>query len=214
MIEAGVPEERISVCGSPRYDPAWVERVVAELGGGDSDPPDDGRVPIVFFATKKVYDFDFERLMGWLGHVAAHPRVDLVIQPHPRGQREATFASLARLPNVTVDAKTPASLLIDRADMVSTLVSSVMVEAVVRGREILYPRFANTVTTRFDEAGACVALERMEDTHAAIDAFLAGERVARENCDAFLRETAWGGGDPDTIARVCAGMTQIAARPR
>ena len=220
MAEAGVAPERIKACGAPRYDPSWVERVVAELGGEtDGDPAGEGTLPpeervrIVFFATKKVYDFDFAGLMAWLAHLAAHPRVDLVIQPHPRGQRPATFAALARLPNVTVDARTPASLLIDRAAIVSTLVSSVMVEAVLRGREILYPKFVNTVSTRFEEAGACVALEAMEATHPAIDAFVAGKRVARENYDRFLRDTVFGGGGPDTIARICDEMARIAENP-
>ncbi|MCG6859395.1 MAG: hypothetical protein LJE67_15150 [Salaquimonas sp.] len=213
LVAAGAQGQDILVAGAPRYDPAWVERVVAELGGntGESGISDD-RVAIVFFATKRVYDFDFDGLMTWLGRLAAHEKVDLVIQPHPRGQREATFAALARLPNVTVDAKTPASLLIDRAQIVSTLVSSVMVEAVVRGREILYPGFVNTVATRFEEKGACIALARMEDTHAAIDAFIAGKRVPRENYETFLSEAVYGGGSPDTIARICTKMTEIAGR--
>ncbi|MCB1463582.1 MAG: hypothetical protein KDJ90_14415 [Nitratireductor sp.] len=199
---------KIFVSGSPRYDPSWVERVARRLAV--KDEPESDRVNIVFFGKKQVYDFDFAAQNAWLAHLAAHPRVQLTIQPHPRGQKDKAFAALAGLSNVVIDAKTPASALIDRAQIVSTLTSSVMVEAVVRGREILYPKFVNTVLTRFEEKGACISLERMEDTHLAIDAFIAGERVPRENYEAFLKETVFGGRGPDTIARICTRMAEIA----
>lgn len=215
LAAAGLARDSIAVCGSPRYDPSWVARIAAAFDDGaplsHDRPARDGRVTVAFFATKRVYDFDFSLLLSWLRELAAHPRVDLVVQPHPRGQRAAVFASLAALPNVTIDATTPAPVLIGRADIVSTLVSSVMVEAVVRGREILYPRFVNTVVTRFEEKDACLGIERMEDTRAAIDAYLAGRRVPRENYDAFLAETVFGGGSPDAIDRICRRMAAVAA---
>jgi len=211
LEKAGLPREKIAVCGSPRYDPAWVARVVAALGG-EPEPATDGHVDIAFFATKKVYDFDFTGLLDWLGELARHPAVRLTIQPHPRGQRAAVFAALARMPNVSVDTRTPASVLIGRAQIVSTLVSSVMVEAVIRGREILYPAFVNTVATRFAEKGACVSLASMGATHAAIDAFIAGRRVARGNYEAFLNETVFGGGGEDTVRRTIGRMSEIATR--
>lgn len=208
----------IFVAGSPRYDPRWVDKVARQLNaagpagpagsaGGEGDPD---TLNVVYFGKKQVYEFDFASQNAWLAHLAAHPRVRLTIQPHPRGQKDRAFAALAGLPNVTIDARTPASALITRARMVSTLTSSVMVEAVVRGREILYPKFFNTVVTRFEEKGACVTLESMEDTYPAIDRYLAGERVPRQNYEAFLKETAFGGDGPNTIERICARLTQIA----
>ncbi|MCB1430232.1 MAG: hypothetical protein KDJ66_14085 [Nitratireductor sp.] len=202
----------IAVTGSPRYDPSWVERIAGELdrlyptsrGTGD-------KVRIVYFGKKQVYDFDFAEQNRWLVHLASHPAVELVIQPHPRGQKKKDFAQLAGLPNVTIDPRTPATVLISRADMVSTLTSSVMVEAVVRGREILYPKFCNTVVTRFEEQGACISLEGIKDTFPAIDAYIAGNRVPKENYQAFLEQTAWGGQGPQTIDRIIQRMAVLAA---
>ncbi|MFZ1813838.1 MAG: hypothetical protein WBO55_02825 [Rhizobiaceae bacterium] len=215
LLRLGGALPRIYVGGSPRYAPVWVERVARDLASTiPANPAIPGRVNIVYFGKKQVYDYDFARQNEWLAHLAAHPAVDLVIQPHPRGQRSAAFDSLARLPNVRIDARTPATALIGDAGMVSTLTSSVMVEAVVRGREILYPRFFNTVVTRFEERNACVSLDAMEATYPAIDRFLAGERVPRVNYDKFLKETVFGGGDEDTIGRICRHIEEIARENR
>ncbi|MEZ5791972.1 MAG: hypothetical protein R3D34_14725 [Nitratireductor sp.] len=113
-------------------------------------------------------------------------------------------------PNVTIDRKTPATVLIGRRGHGITLTSSVMVEAVLRGREILYPKFCNTVVTRFEEKGACITLEKLEESHPAMDNYLAGKRVPRENYEAFLEETAWGGKGPDTIKRICDRLAAMA----
>ena len=211
LLSSGGELCEIAVTGSARYDPTWVEKIAAKL---DQLHPAMQRarhkINIVFFGTKQVYEFDFAEQNRWLIHLSQHPEVELVIQPHPRGQKMSAFAALAGRPNVTIDPKTPATVLISRADMVSTLTSSVMVEAILRGREILYPKFCNTVVTRFEEKGACITLEKLEDSHPAIDNYLAGKRVPRENYEAFLEETAWGGKGPDTIKRICDRLAAMA----
>ena len=210
FLTGGHPESQMAVCGAPRYEPEWVERLLVELRGETAPVNDDGNAHIVFFDKRHAFYFDFKEHLDWLKHLADHPKVRLTIQPHPRGQKLASLRPLMGHPRITIDAETPASLLIDRNDIVSTITSSVMVEAVIRGKEILYPKFLSTIVTRYEEAGACVVLESSDDTHAAIDRWLAGERVARDKYDAFLKEVAFGGGSPMTRSRVTAEMTKIA----
>lgn len=214
FLKGGHPDSQIAVCGAPRYEPQWVDRLLVELRGPEPQKRDDGLAHVVFFDKRHAFYFDFTEHLQWLTHLADHPRVRLTIQPHPRGQKLASLRPLMGHPRIAIDAETPASLLIDRHDIVSTITSSVMVEAVIRGREILYPKFLSTVTTRFQEAGACIALESLADTHTAIDRFLAGERVPRPVYDGFLREVAFGGGSPDTRGRVVAEMTRLARQFR
>lgn len=207
--------EKIIVAGSPRYDPQWVSRVANLLDKDrETSPRVDGKINIVFFGTKAAKYFNFSALIAWLAHLASHPEVHLVIQPHPRGQKVSAFAAVADLPNVRIDPRSPASRLIGDADIVSTLVSSVMVEAVVREREILYPKFLNSAPTQFDEVGACVALAGMEATFPAIDAYRDGIRVPRERYDEFLQSFVFGGGDQHTIARICSAMQNMALTAR
>ena len=209
LIEGGASS--VVVTGSPRYEPDWVNRVAVALEADSAWPSEDpAKTRIVFFATTAKNYYDFAKLLDWFSHLAGHPDVELVVQPHPRGQKDYEFASIAGLKNVRIDSVTPASGLITGADIASTLVSSVVVEAAVRGKEILFPKFLTTVTTQFDEAGACVSLDEMAETYPAIDAFRAGKRVPRRYYDAFLKQSVYGGGSPDTIGRICHHMQQLA----
>ncbi|MGI9400079.1 MAG: hypothetical protein ACR2O0_02405 [Rhizobiaceae bacterium] len=202
---------RVISSGSPRYDPLWVERISNRLDPDAAEAPlKDNKINIVFFATKKANYFKFPLLLSWLAHLAEHPDVKLVVQPHPRGQKLKDFASITNLPNVHIDARTPASTLIGNADIVSTLVSSVVVEAVVREKEILFPKFVTKAETQFDEVGACIALSKMEDTLPAIENFREGKRVPRERYEEFLRHFVYGDNDPHTIKRICAKMQEMA----
>ncbi|MEM7462682.1 MAG: hypothetical protein AAF362_08360 [Pseudomonadota bacterium] len=204
--------DKVIVSGSPRYDPSWVKRIADRLAADTPEPSAKrDKVNMVFFATKEAKYFRFPDLLAWLAHLASHPDVELVVQPHPRGQRESAFSSIANLPNVRIDPYTPASSLIGEADIVSTLVSSVVVEAIVRKQEILYPKFLSAAETQFDEVGACIALSSMEQTHPAIDKYQAGNRVARKNYDEFLRRFVYGNGDPQVIKRICDKMDMLAA---
>jgi hypothetical protein len=209
LLQGGA--SNVVVTGSPRYEPKWVSRVAEALETNSAWPSEaPGKTRIVFFATTAKGYYDFSKLLDWISHLAGHPEVELVVQPHPRGQKDYEFASIAGLENVRIDSATPASGLIARADIASTLVSSVVVEAAVRGKEILFPKFLTTVTTQFDDAHACISLGNLEGTYPAIDAFRAGKRVPRRYYQAFLKRSVYGGGSPDTIGRVCRHMQKLA----
>lgn len=209
-IAAGWSGDEVVVTGAARFDPAWIDELDRRIAtAGLTRAPAPGRITIVFFATKVVYDFDFERVIDWLDRMAAMPEVRLVVQPHPRGQGKSRFARLMRRANVVVDMTTPAAILMREADVVSTLVSSVVCEAVAMGKPLLYPRFLNTLSTRFDEEGACVVVESMEDAEAAVKRCVEAP-IPREAYDRFLAAHVRGG-EASPIAASIRAMTGLVA---
>lgn len=208
MTESGYPADKLCVGGAPRSDRAWVEFLGQRLEAQGLVKRDAERKTIVFFATKLVYDYDFERLIDWLCRLAAIPGIRLIVQPHPRGQGRSGFRRLAKYPSCVIDMSTPASILIREADIVSTLVSSVVCEAVTLGIPLLYPRFLNTIATRFDEEGACITIDRLEDTEAAVKRCL-DEGVSKDAYERFLNNHVWGG-RTSPIAATLADMVAIA----
>ncbi len=192
MAEADFPQEKICVAGAPRFDKSWVDLLGKAIATQSLARHDHQIKTIVFFATKLVYDYDFERVIDWLDRVATVPGIRLIVQPHPRGQGKSSFRRLRRHPGCIIDMTTPAPILIREADIVSTLVSSVVCEAIVLGLPLLYPRFLNSLSTRFDEEGACIVVERMEDTEAAIRRCLE-EKIPWEAYKRFLDRHVLGG---------------------
>lgn len=208
VIAGGVPPQKLVVAGAPRFDRSWIDRVnsliTRKLGGKIEKKTGTN---IVFFATKLVYDYDFERVIDWLVHVCSIKDVNLVVQPHPRGQGKRQFHRLSRLKNCVIDMHTPAAILIRQSDIVSTLVSSVICEAIVLGLPVLYPRFLNTISTRFDEEGACIPLNSKEETEGAIDRCLK-LGVPAESYANFLERHVWGG-QPSPISFTLDNMISL-----
>lgn len=210
MTAAGFPAEKLCIAGSPRFDKFWVDLLGKRIASKDLAKTDHDVKTVVFFATKLVYDYDFERVVDWLNRIAAIPGIRLIIQPHPRGQGKSGFRHLRRHAGCIIDMKTPAAILIREADIVSTLVSSVICEAVVLGIPLLYPRFLNSISTRFDEEGACIVVEGIEDTEAAIKRCLEKE-IPQEAYERFLNHHVWGE-QQSPIATTLEDMRSIVGR--
>lgn len=208
LLASGVEAARIEAAGSPRYDPWWLKKLYAEIN--PASRPVDGLV-ITFFATKMVYSYDFGNLIRWLKRLASGKGVSLIVQPHPRGQKARQFRELGCCPNVTIDATTPATVLIGRSHAVSTLVSSVVVDAMCRDIPVLYPKFLHQVTTWFEEWDACLTLKSMEETEAAVERLREGWTPAPAALGGFLREEVYGGGTPDTVDRIISKIKNASA---
>lgn len=191
MIASGFPAEKLCIAGSPRFDKFWIDLLGKRIEEYRLSKANSDVKTIVFFATKLVYDYDFERVVDWLNRIAAIPGIRLIVQPHPRGQGKSGFRRLRRHSGCIIDMKTPAAILIREADIVSTLVSSVICEAVALNIPLLYPRFLNSIPTRFDEEGACIVVEGMEDTEAAIKRCLEGG-ISKDAYERFLNRHVWG----------------------
>lgn len=218
-IADGIAAEKLEVSGAPRFDPSWVARLgeLISEAYAHRTATVNGRKNIVFFATKLVYDFDFERVIDWLQHVASIDGVRLTVQPHPRGQGRRQFRRLNKLSNCVIDMRTPASVLIRESDIVSTLVSSVICEAFVLGIPVLYPRFLNTLQTRFDEEGACIGVDSLDETEQAIDTCVR-QGAPVDKYAAYLKTHVWGGrASPigftlDDVIALSEGMAQATVR--
>lgn len=209
FVESGVEASRMIVSGSARYDPWWLQVLAGLLPGPGSHPGSAGKYVITFFATKMVYPYDFALLLQWLRRLASVEGVFLIVQPHPRGQKAAVFQELLSCPTVRIDTTTPAAVLINHSQAVSTLVSSVIVDALCKHIPVLYPKFLHHITTWFEEWRACLILHSLEETPAAVAALRAGWSPEAESLEGFLRHEVYGGGDAGTLARIAQSIEPL-----
>ncbi len=185
LHKGGVEPSKIILGGASRFDAYWLKTLDEILPRNTLiDKKINNYYTIVFFATKMVYDYDFKGLINWLKILAEDKEIFLIVQPHPRGQKKKSFKELFNLDNVIIDDSTPSSLLIRYGDCVSTLVSSVVTEAVCLNKPILYPKFLHKKDTVFDDGDVSLILNDVSDTKKALSS-LKREEFKPKN-DKFL----------------------------
>jgi hypothetical protein len=209
LVKQGVAESKIVVSGSPRYDPFWMGKLEKILPASQYPRYTGKKFTITFFATKMVYEYDFNKLIAWLKKIASQEGVHLIVQPHPRNQKIKTFKDLFDTPSVDVDATTPASVLIRNSNAVSTLVSSVVVDAMCLNKPVIYPKFLHKITTRFEEEGACLVVNSMEETGKAINELKKGWQPAPQCIESFLSKDVFGDNNRHTIDKIVEEMNKM-----
>ena len=186
LTAAGLAPERIHVLGAARFTSAWVDRL------GRVFPPrkDDGsgRLKAVFFEQKIPERFD--ATLTTLQALAALDCVDLVIQPKPIQQgREGDLRD--RFPSQI--STSHASSLCSWADVIIGTSSTVIFEALVRGKHLIWARYLDTHDLSYRTHGGAWIVDGDED-HAALLRRLHENRAELPvDCTTFCSKILWAG---------------------
>ena len=211
--------QKIAVLGSPRYCDEWLTMLATLL------PPSpltrsDSRLKVLMFLRKSNFTTFWEEVGYVVQLIASFPGVELMIKPHTRGGWQQTLtrdSSLRRLPNVSVAGGGIHSVhLLEWADVIVDLATSVSFEAVKEGKPVLAADYLiagrSTVAHYMPET----ELRCRDDVYEKIDGFL------RNGCDSFyveehrqrfIDEMLHVGG-PDVLPRFVALLeSQVRAKP-
>ena len=193
LVKAGVAVDKISVLGSARYCRAWIEqnsqivpKATAEFGGS----PD--KLKVVLMPSKPQCRLDMERMFASCRLIAELNGIDAVIKPHTRTRKINQFGNYP-LPDVshvlTAD-------LCDWTDVLLVVGSSVMTEALMRGKPVLYIKYLHDNVTLFEELGACWTIHNETELKNAILTLQADKNrvpYSQESVADFLAEVVYGG---------------------
>ncbi len=150
------PADRVHVLGSPRYNREWLD-ILDPLIPDFTTPQSEGKLKVVLFLRNPRFTIYWEELVRALKLITQFPEVHLVVKHHTRGDAAETDLALEsidfdprRVPNLEVvyeDVHSPS--LIRWADVVLDLGTSVVNEAIVRGKPVLALEYlhANVSTT-------------------------------------------------------------------
>jgi len=148
--------ERVHVLGSPRYNREWLD-TLDPLIPDFTTPKGEGKLKVVLFLRNPRFTIYWEELVRAMKLITQFPQVHLVVKHHTRGDAAKTDLALEsinfdphRTPNLEVvydDVHSPS--LIRWADVVLDLGTSVVNEAIVRGKPVLALEYlhANISTT-------------------------------------------------------------------
>ena len=202
LARSGVTREKIFVLGSARYCNEWLEqnnKIIPRMI--ESNSSSKGKLKLVFMPSKPRCRIDVQRMHNTIDILAGFSEIEVVVKPHTRTGREKHVFSSMPLPNVS-HILTPE--LCEWADVVLVIGSSVITEALMRGKPALYLKYLHANTTLFEELGACWTIHdeaELKKALLSLQANKTGVPYGEENTARFIAEIVYGGGsDRDVLS--------------
>ena len=194
LIRSGIAREKIVVLGSARFCGEWLaqnKKILPRMIGTTNR--DRGRLRVAFMPSKPQCRIDVKRMHKTIDLLASLNEIDAVVKPHTRIGREAHLFDNMQLPNVS---HVLTSELCEWADIVLIIGSSVITEALMQGKPVLYLKYLHANTMLFEECGACWTIHNEAELEQAFKA-LRNKGMdlpySDENVTRFLLEVVYGG---------------------
>jgi hypothetical protein len=198
---------KLAVLGSPRYCDEWLAKL-AQLMPPSPLAHSGSRLKVVMFLRKSNFSTFWEEVGEVVRIIAGFPGVELIIKPHTRGGWQQSLTrdvSLRRLPNVSVAGNTHSIYLMNWADVIIDLATSVVFEAVKAKKPVLAGDYLHAGRSALAEYLPETELRCRDDVYRQIEGFLS------RGCDNFYIEAHHqrfiqeminaGEGDGDVLSR-------------
>jgi UDP-N-acetylglucosamine 2-epimerase len=200
LVRTGVAEEKIFVLGSARYCGEWLEQNktilprVIEPNISSSD-----KLKVVFMQSKPQCRVDLERMSKTIDLLADLAEIEAVLKPHTRTAGEKRQLDETRLPDVS---HVLTAELCEWADVLLVVGSSVITEALMNGKPVLYLKYLHENTTLFEDLGACWIISNETELKMALLALQKNKTdipYGANNITEFISEIVYGGGRPRDV---------------
>ena len=159
-VALGGPKEKMVNLGIPRFSREWLE-VLSEITPQtlSLEPPVTGKIRVLYI-DRPIHDgMDKEKLVTTLRKISDLDFVDLIIKPHTRNNR-LHFQELSGLGRV--NSITDSLELIKWADAVVGTTSSILLEALLQGKTLLFPSYLCDHNMLIDQMDACHKVDNLE----------------------------------------------------
>jgi hypothetical protein len=196
LVHSGVAEDKIFVLGSARYCVEWLEQNRKILPGGfDAGSKESGKLKVVLMPSKPQCRVDVERLFNTCRILADLEGVEALFKPHTRIRSQKHVFDNIPLPDVS---RVLTAELCDWADVLINVGSSVITDALMRDKPVLYLKYLHDNTTLFEELGACWTIHNEDELKHALGSLKAdktGVPYGEANVAKFISEVVKGGDD-------------------
>ena len=203
LVKSGVNADKIAVLGSARYCPEWMAQnweILPKVIKDRTGTPD--ALKLVFFPSKPQCNVDLERLSTTVKMLAEIEGIQVMIKPHTR---TADHAALSPNPRLYDASNILTAELCGWADAVLVVGSSVITEALNRGKTALYLQYLHANTTLFEELKACWVIRDEAELKRALNTLHQDKGIMpykEEDIRRYLSEVVQGGSnEKDVLGR-------------
>jgi hypothetical protein len=200
LIKSGVPADKIALLGSARYCAEWMAqhwKILPKVIPASAHTAD--KLKLVFFPSKPQCNVDLERMAATLEMLAGIEGICVLVKPHTRAAGDIKLPLNARLQDAS---HVLTAELCHWADVVLVVGSSVVTEALVRGKAALYLQYLHSNTTLLEELKACWTIRSEEDLKGAILTLKTNKQAIpyrSEDVDRYLKAVVQGGGEEKDV---------------
>jgi hypothetical protein len=193
LVRSGISKEKIVVLGSARFCGEWLAQNRKILPRMIESNSQSRKLKVVFMVSKPHCRVDIERMLNTFDLLSSVGDIEVMIKPHTRtGTNSRLFANL-KLPDAS-NILTPE--LCEWADAVLVIGSSVITEALMQEKPVLYLKYLHANTMLFEECGACWTIHNETELEQALQ-LLRKKSIelpyGDENVNRFLSEVVYGG---------------------
>lgn len=205
ILESNYQNVKAITIGNTRFDRDWILFYQEKFLDGKSSLRPFSGTKIVFMMSKMEYGLEARAVIRIINQASARRETRIILKPHTRGMSVDEF-SRELDSRVIIADKILSSELINWADIVFFTSSSIVFEAIVKKKKILYLASLQRYKTIFDQLPSSAIFKDGDDLSAAIDR-LEREQYEEPAMRAFLATNVHNG---FIDGKVCAKfVTQI-----
>jgi hypothetical protein len=194
LIDSGVQETKIHALGSARYCNEWMAQNRQILPRMIKNGIQRTRkLKVVFMTTRFAFRIDVKRMLKTFHLLAQLNGIEVIVKPHTRTGKEAGFYENLPLKNA---ADISSVELCEWADVTLVIASSILIEALVQAKPVLYLKYLHKNTTLYEELGACWKINNEDELQNALQSLQVNKKkvpYSAENVQKFLSEIIYGG---------------------
>lgn len=203
LVGSGIAEEKIFVLGCARYCAEWLDQNQKILPGtNDFKPPESNKLKVVLMPSKPQARVDVDRLFNTCAILADLDGIEAMIKPHTRTPGAKNLFHDVPLPDVS---HVLTAELCEWADVLLNVGSSVITEALMKGKPALYLKYLHDNTTLFEELGSCWTINNEDELKNALISLQNDKNnipYSEESVAAFVSDIVNGGdADSDVLGR-------------
>jgi hypothetical protein len=194
IVKSGISREKIIVLGSARYCSEWMKQNKKILPRKLVSKGENAKkIKVVFMTTRPNYRIDVHRMLKTFDMLSGLNEIEVVVKPHTRSGEEASIYRGLRLRNVSNLSSVE---LCEWADVMLVIGSSILIEALIQRKPVLYLKYLHENTTLYEELEACWTIHNEEQLRQALISLQDNKRkipYTTKNADKFLSEIIYGG---------------------
>jgi hypothetical protein len=202
LVDAGVRKEKVYVLGSARYCDEWMaqnKRILHRVMKAEDKSCK--KLKAVFMTTRFAFRIDVDRMLKTFDLLSKINDIEVMVKPHTRTGKEGEFYDALPLKN---SADISSVELCEWADVILVIASSIIVEALVQNKPVLYLKYLHANTTQYEEMGACWTIENESELEEALLNLRDGKAYipySTNHVANFLSEIIYGGPGKRNVLR-------------